>query len=104
MAKYCIVLCFALLAAGMERILQQTLFKDERVSQKALDATKVLVKTISSMASCGRLCREGCDAFKYDRLTLNENCRYDRVCRTKTKHCQYKYEYKYKFMYEYMCK
>ena len=75
MTKCYLVLCFALLAEGMERILQQTLFKEERVSQTALDANEKVMKTTGSMASCGRLCREGCDAFKYDRLALTENCR-----------------------------
>ena len=73
MAKCYIVLCFALLAAGMQNIVHQTLFKEERVSQRALDATEAVMKTTASLTRCGMLCKEGCDAFKYDKVT--ENCR-----------------------------
>ena len=73
MTKSFIVLCFALLVVGMEHIVHQTLFKKERVSQKALDATEARMKTTASLTRCGMLCKEGCDAFKFDRLT--ENCR-----------------------------
>ena len=55
------------------QIVSQTLFSRQNVSRSAMAGATETVKTTASLARCGMLCKETCDAFVYSKES--EECR-----------------------------